>query len=155
MGRWLEAVKSEIGLPARRDERPSQDDRGSPVPFYGENGPGAGLSRAELQALLQAAALQGAEKARREALDRETAAHHAHSERMMQVALAAVNRESGTRYRGSAYDKRMRRRGELRFVLFILGGLVLAIFIAWVHDGGAAGGNYKHYERYERYDRGQ
>jgi hypothetical protein len=166
MGRYLQAIKNEArkSLPAvirgPDEARPS-----SPQPYYEERrpydqGPPGEMTRADFQAALE----QARRNERSEMIAHLNAAHHTHADRLAQVALAAVNKPSGgeMRYRGSAYDKRMRRGGELKFVLFCLTLLAALIFIFWIKDhiadyqaaqsAATTQQSHRHYRRSEEWD---
>jgi hypothetical protein len=180
MGQWLQALKQAAKDEARKslpavirgpqEQRPRMDiysPSDQPSHYAGQpyGVPASSeLSPEQLSMIIAHAKLQGA----REELERSRAhvdaTHHAHADRMVQVALAAVNKPSSgeTRYRGSAYDKRMRRSGEIKFALFVFAALGIAIFIFWVKDNIAehqaaqsaatAQQSHRHYRRSEEWD---
>jgi hypothetical protein len=180
MGRYLQAIKQAAkdearkSLPAviRGEEVRSQQpqyyepeqshyaqQRSYGVPASSE------LSPEQLQMIIAHAKLQGAREELERSREHIDATHHASAERIHSLALAAINKEHKPfeiRYRGSAYDKRQRRAGELKSVLAIVALLAVLIFVFWVKDriadyqgaqsATAAEQSHRHYKRSEEWD---
>lgn len=140
MGRYLQAFKEEgRALVGRRSA--TQSEQPPPQPYceerrpqhYHDQEPTGQMTRGDFQAALE----QARRQEREDMIARMDASHHAHADRLAQVALAAVNRQNTPveiRYRGSAYDKKERRFGELKFALIAVAILAALVFIFWVKD---------------------